>query len=61
MAVILAASTFLKDPTRQIDAGPGETISLTPDEEAALIRSGSAVAVESAAPPTLKKGDRRHG
>jgi archaellum component FlaF (FlaF/FlaG flagellin family) len=53
MSVILAPGTYLKDPHGKDLAGPGDTVTLTADEEAAMLRTGSAIPAEL--PPTNKE------
>jgi hypothetical protein len=52
MSVLLAPGTWLKDKKGKDLAGPGDTVTLPAEEEAALMLTGSAVPVE---PPAKKK------
>ncbi len=58
MSVILAPGTWLKDKTGKILGVPGETVTLSVEEEAALMSTGSAIPAD---PPKKKKGDSTHG
>lgn len=52
MKITLSPSTYLKDKTGKVIGEPGQTLTVTDAEAAALIRTGSAIPAET---PAAKK------
>ena len=58
MSIKLAPSTWLKDEQGTVLAGPGDVVTtLTSEEEASMIRTGSAERIE----PADEQGEGTHG